>query len=239
MDWTAPTQEASWQATLDLIAPPGGRLSWLKLVWVPGDRWEPVHRWCVYQMLPIDRAPSLVRDDLRGPSPRVRGRWDRVLGRFIPDPTCNVNLLQWQLYQDTHCYGRPYWIVQGTQGGHKKSFNRIESQVARMNGAPDQPPLIGDLPFASPDQRTFDKLLKLDLVRSYGMLLDRAAKNPAAIDEHDERLLEDMRGKVWKWLESQVQDAVRSEKSATRALQETARPTRFDEGKLETALFAE
>jgi hypothetical protein len=237
VQYDSPTPEASWQATLDAIAPPGGRLSWLKLVWIAGDEHEPVNRWGIFQMLPLDRAPTLVRDDLRGPSPRVRGRYDRVLGRFIPDPLCNVNLLQWQLYQQTGCYGKLYWIVQGSNGGHKRQFNRMESVVSRMNGGPDQPPLIGDLPYARPDNRTFDKIAKMDLVRTYSYLLDRASKaqHDAVLDMHDKNILEQMRGQVWKWLESQVAEAVQENPAGARALWDSGENRSFNQAALEAA----
>ena len=234
MDYQGPAPDETWQATLDTITPPGGRLSWLRLVWVPGDPWEPVHRWVIYQMLPIDRANDFVRADLRGPSPRERGRFDKILGTFQPDPNCNIDLLQWDLYRATGCYGRPYWIVQGSQGGHKRTFNRVESTVSRMNGGPAQPALIGDLPYATPDRRTFDKLAKLDLARSYSFLLSRVQARPEALEEHDEMIVEQMRERVWTWLESQVQDVVRDNRAAARAIQETADTTTpFDEQRIE------
>lgn len=238
MDYEGPTPEPSWQATLDRIAPPGGRLSWLKLVWVPGDPWEPVNRWVIHQMVPIDRAPELVQGDLMGRSPRERGRWDRVLGRFVPDPFCNVSLLQWQLFQDTRCFAKPYWIVQGSHGGHKKTFNRAESVISRMNGGPKQPPLVGDLPYATPDRRTFDKLAKLDIVRSYSYLLDRAdGVDPALFDAHDKRIMDEMRTQVWAWLEDQVREAVRENPEGAREIWASGENRDYDEAAHEAALM--
>lgn len=237
MDYEGPTPEPAWQATLDRIAPPGGRLSWFRLVWVPGDPWEEVCRWVIYQMLPIDRTPALIRDDLMGPSPRERGRYDDVLGRFIPDAYCNVSLLQWQLYQDTGCYGRMYWIVQGTKGGHKKAFNRAESVVSRLNGGPKQPPLIGDLCYATPDNRTFDKIAKNDLVRTYSYLLDKAdGADPELFDAHDQRILDEMRGQVWKWLADQVAEAIEENPEGAREIWESGENRDYDEAALEAAI---
>lgn len=233
MDYAGPYQEPAWQAALDGIAPPGGRLSWLRLTWVAGDPWQPIGRWCIYQMLPIDRVNALVRESLLGPSPRVRGRYDEVLGRFIPDLDCNVDLIQWQLFQKTRCYGRPYWVVQGTEGGHKKLFNRAERAVCRMNNAPDEPPAIGDLPYAAPDQRTFDKLLKHDLARSYSYLLDRVSGSQEVFDMHEQQVIDGVRGQLWKWLASQVRGALSEDPAAARTIQENASAVPFDEAKFE------
>jgi hypothetical protein len=236
VNYDGPTPEAWWQATLDAIAPPGGRLSWLKVAWVPGDHWDKVERWVIHQMIPIDRTPEMIRTDLLGPSPRMRGRYDRVLGRFIPDPMCNVSLQQWQLFQDTRCWAKPFWIVQGTGGGHKKSFNRVESVISRMHGGPKEPPLAGDLPYAAPDNRTFDKLIKLDLVRTYSYLLDKAGRSKELFDAHDERIMDEMREQVWRWLQGQVQDVLSDERAGSRAIWESGRNTTYNEAALEAAL---
>ena len=235
MFYEGPYQEPSWQAELDALFPPGGRLSWLKIVWIAGDEWEPINRWVIYNMVPGDRANKLVQADLKGPNPRVRGHYDRVLRKFIPDPNCNIDRMQWELYQATHCYGRPYWIVQGSGGGHKRTFNRKESAISYLNGGPKQPPLIGDLPYATPDQRTWSKLAKLDLARHYSYLLDRVEQSQAMLDIHDKQIVEDMQTAVWGWLESQVQDVMRDEKAGARLLRETGVDRPFNEAAYENA----
>ena len=253
VDYQGPTPEAWWQATLDAIAPPGGRLTWLKLVWVPGDPWRvedpdadprmgaktldgSVNRWIIHTMFPLDRTPAHIRDDLMGPSPRDRGHFDRVLGRFIPDPKCNVSLQQWQLFRDTRCWAKPYWIVQGTGGGHKKSWKRVESVISRMHGGPKDPPLPGALPFANPDNRTFDKLVKLDLVRKYSYLVDRAGKSKALMDAHDTRIIEEMKDQVWRWMRDGIRDVLSEERAGSRAIWESGRNTNYNEAAIEKAL---
>jgi hypothetical protein len=235
VNYDGPYLEPWWQAELDTIAPPGTRLSWLKMVWVAGDAHEPINRWVIHQMMPLDRTPGMVRDDLLGPSPRVRGRYDQVLKRFIPDPNCNISFQQWQLFQDTRCWARPYWIVQGSGGGHKKSFNRVESVISRMHGGPKEPPSAGDLPYAAPDHRTFRQIAELDLMRTYGYLLDRDNSK-----EQHERFTEDqknaMSARIWKWLEGQVRDVLSDERAGSRALWEAGRNSSYNEAALEAAI---
>lgn len=235
MNYEGPYLDPAWQGELDTITPPASGLSWLKLVWVAGDVWQPINRWVVYQMIPYHRANELVKADLKGPSPRVRGRYDRVLKRFIPDPNCNVDRLQWELFQQTGYYGRPYWIVQGSGGGHKRTFNRMESAISALNGGPKQPPAIGDLPFANPDRRTFDALAKHDLMRGYSFLLDRVKQSATMLDIHEQAIADGMSAAVWRWLEGQVSDVLKDERRGRKAIAEMAEASRttFDEEKAE------
>lgn len=204
IDYDGPTPDPSWQEELSRIAPRGSSLSWLKLVWVPGDAWEPVHRWTVWEMMDPPNIPEVVRADLAGRNPRVRGRYDGVLKEFIPDPACNVSYQQWKLYQQTGAYGRMLWIVQGNRGGHKRRFTRAESVISRAHGGPESPPVIGELAFAKPDRRTFVKLAQMDKVRLYSAL---GTYNDRDLDAEDRRIQESMQKEVWEWLESQVDNA--------------------------------
>ena len=222
MDYTGPTPEPGWQAALDALAPPGGRKAWLRLVWEPGVPWKvthgdtgetvpgAVHRWIVYQMFPPERTPPMVLADLRGRSPRERGHYDRVLRRFVPDPHCNVTRRQWRLYRETGCWGKPFWIVQGTRGGNKRAFTRAESMVSRIHGGPKQPPLPGDLPYARFDARVVRKIAQYDLVRKLGHLSALAETRPEVIGKYmDEDQVAYARDRVWDWIASQVSDVVR------------------------------
>lgn len=206
MDYAGPTVEPSWIEELERIAPPSDNLSSLRLVWVAGDWWEPVHRWCIYQMQSYHRVPEILRADLRGPHPRLRASWDPIKGVFVPDPHCNVDRIQWELYRETGCYGRLYYVLQGSKGGHKRRFTRVESQEAQILGHSGQPPAPGDLPFAQPDQRTWDRLAQLDTFRSYNMMLDVMKRSPEMLEREEQDALNRMRDKVQKWIGDQIEE---------------------------------
>ncbi len=75
------------QALLDTLHPPSRAWGRLQLWWVPGDVWQPVHRWVVFQcqhsdwlwqpadpLRPSERTPLPVLRDLMGPHPRRHTR---------------------------------------------------------------------------------------------------------------------------------------------------------------------
>jgi hypothetical protein len=229
MMYDPPVSDVSrWQEELDRLAPRNNELSWLKIVWVPGDPWvlegidQRVNRWFIYQMFPMKRIPDTVLPSLLGPHPRKRGYYDKYLRAFVPDPDCTVDRIQWELFDETGCYGRPYWVVQGSRGGHKRRFDRQESVVSRMNGGPKDPPLPGDLPYAPVDQRVIDKLYAMDLVRVYNRFLDFTDRKRDQLDAEDEEVRKAMRQRVWGWLESQVSDAFNGERGVKQELMSNA-----------------
>lgn len=169
-EWVRATP-AAWDDALARVSgtAPNERVPWLKLVWEPGEPWESVERWLIYEMLPVARlladpsprnqeAAHAVLADLRGPPPAVRRSWDVVDGKRVMRSGSRVTQREWELYRTTGCYGRPYWVIQGQYGGHKRWFNPIEQRLLRLAGKPTAPPMPGDLPYADWDQRVADAL---------------------------------------------------------------------------------
>jgi len=137
------------------------------MVWMAGDPWGPVQRWVVFGFEPRTVNPTgWYWPELDRPSPRDAGHYDRVARRFRASPHQVFDLLTWTLYQQTGCYARPFWIVQGSQGGHKVAYTSLEERYCRAHGLPDSPPNLGALPYAEPDQRTWDGIGAQDRLRS-------------------------------------------------------------------------
>ena len=156
---TAPAVVAGWQRECARIAPPSQYVSWLQMVWVPGDPWAPVQRWMVYDMEPRAINPGgWYWDELDGPNPRTRGYYDQVLQRFVRSSDQALDLLTWQLYRATGCMGRPFWVLQGTTGGHRRTYTQAEERLLRLRELPTDPPLPGALPYCEPDRRTWDTI---------------------------------------------------------------------------------
>ena len=61
---------SEWTRRLRDFSPVSESMGFLECVWEPGDPWQPVQRWYLYEML----HPSIVHPDeleqLRGPHPR-------------------------------------------------------------------------------------------------------------------------------------------------------------------------
>ena len=229
LEYNRPLSE-EWERRLWTIAPPSQFTSWLKLVWEPGDAWEPVERWMIYQM----RAPRLIRPSdrasimaqLRGPSPRAFGhycapQWCTCRVKLHAWRCCanrgsaqcrqerharSIDYMQWKLFQETGHLGKRWWCIQGDQGGHRHALDAVEQRVLRImtKGRVSDTPAPGDLPYADFDARTFHKVAALDKVRLWKGVTDYVHRNHATMDAAERDEGEQAQQALWSWLESQV-----------------------------------
>jgi len=210
--WDAPSDVQRWQRELDRIAPRTERgPSWLKLVWLAGDQFTPDHRvqrWGIYQMVPAWRAPFHIMHELRGPNPRWFLHWDRVSRRFIREREFLINREQWELYRETGCWGKLYWIVQGPPGGHRRRWDDRESRLSQVAGGPEQPPAPGDAEFQPMSFAVLERLREHELIRRFtlrGMFIDKAADMLDQEELHRER---EFRQKLWDMQTDQVMETL-------------------------------
>lgn len=183
-----------WQRQLAQLAPETQALSWLKLYWVAGTPRQPVQRWVVFQMTPRSKIPTFVLDLLTQTSRDEAGRLDLMRE-------------QWELFHATGCYAQPFWIIQGTKGGHKRRFNHIEQSLCKLYGKPTSPPVAGSLPYADFDRRVVEKLAPLDRVRFWEYGSAFAERSPEQMDAEMQDAIRVLRSELWDWLETQVDEA--------------------------------
>jgi hypothetical protein len=211
-DYYGPKPDPAWQAALDRIAPRTDTgHDHLQLVWEAGDPWSPVQRWVIYTMTPIWRVPMGIANELRGPAPRTFGFYDTSRKKFVRTRQSLINQQQWLLFQRYGYFGRPLWVIQGTQGGHLRRFTDVQSQISQMNGGPDEPAAPGELAYAEPDDRTIAKIKFLDVVEKYGDVLNLYAGNDEGVrlahyelSQRERHIVYEMAQQLWKWLDSQV-----------------------------------
>lgn len=222
-----------WQPELDRIAPRSERgHSHLQLLWEPGEEWAPVERWVIWECVTPDRAPlaGAIWLDLEGPPPRLFGRYDTQLQRFVRARNFLINQRQWEFYRETGFYGRPVWIVQGDRGGHKRNWGEVEQNLAMMAYGlqePPDPPAPGALRYAEPCERTIRLLAGLDMVRSFGNLLKYMSHNEVLRDSLDRRerdVLQEMARQLWFWLGDQVEEAMTLTRDEANAIWDYADP---------------
>jgi hypothetical protein len=227
-----------WQDKLERIAPRTDRANWLKVKWFPGMPYEPVQRWCVWEMIPIlDHVDPEILSDLEGKSPRAEdnGEWDedpsidqQLKGPLIKKSPrgivmrwvswSNVCLEQWELFQETGCYSNRTWIIQGDKGGHLYRMSKAELGVLEANGITDaDTPLPGDLPYAPFTDLTVTKLAEADWLRRYEeeQKKDWAAraglsKSQAGVLFKQETVAREVEynKRMLHWLEDQIEGAV-------------------------------
>lgn len=202
-----PVDLPRWQAELEAaFGRPNEYVSWLRLVW-HGDPGEA--RLVIYQMVPQPATSAGVW----GPDQKIVS--DQA-GHEIPDPRFVLDLhpellstQTWQLFQETGCYGQPFWIIQGRNGGHKRRFSKVEGRLLKATGHPTgMPPALGDLPYAPFDQRVLAALAPLDRMRTWTLATSMHEADPALLDAEERKALADGQREVQKWLAEQIEWAI-------------------------------
>lgn len=223
--------DPKWQADLNRIAPPGDRVNWLKIHWFPGEPYEPIQRWAVWEIVvnPLQHVKTpdeaqFVKDvlaDLNGPDPKTDGRWfyDEDLGQDRWFSNSNVSQVQQKIYHEIGGGQKiPHltWIIQGSNGGHLWKLGPADRAVlAEFRADADQvdTPLPGDLPYADYDERVSSRLAERDRLRRWKQGLgwdDRGYTKTAAglyvrQDRHEAE--KQYRLGLMKWLDAQIEDA--------------------------------
>ncbi len=211
--------DPQWRARVEAIAPRNPRVAWLHVVWLPGEVYAPIQRWGIYEMHPnLDVVgPELVAEFHR-PPPRDRGQWVPAPGvpggkRWHSESL--VSRLQYDLFQQFHCWPQLTWIVQGDRGGHEWALTQPEEAVYRLRTGMDHWPVPGELPYAPLDQRVVDALQRRDKLRRWEAQMGEWEKRfadggaPALADaafwagrDLDEERIE-LNHAVMKWLDEQ------------------------------------
>lgn len=208
---------ARWQADLETVVPRSDRVSWLNIVWQPGMPYEPVGRFELYEMHPESEwIPEGILDALQGPNPRTTGVWhigEDGVKRWISDSI--VSLMQWTLYRETRCYATRWWIIQGSDGGHRLAWGPVERAFWESQGRPEAVlPAPGDLPYAPYDERVKQQVIRADRMRHWKQALawdERAkTKDGAAkyVAQHRDAVKRQMNETMLAFLDEQIHDAV-------------------------------
>jgi hypothetical protein len=227
-----------WQDRLESIVPRADSLSWLWLRWEPGDPWQPVNRWVIWQIRPLTVTRPEYVAALRGPDPRstghacVRshyaGKIDCLCPRkremWVGGANPLIDRAQWEVYRETGGFGTRWWSIQGPPGGHRYRLDKWESKVSRIHGGPEDTPAIGDLPYQDFSELVVSKIIPYDNVRQWKHIMDYAHRNPDTLDAIEQAGVLEAQTAMWHWLESQVGKSVDGlTKGEINLLRDTAR----------------
>jgi hypothetical protein len=175
--------ERGWQEQLDAAtAVDDTNIARLWLHWVPGDPWQPVHRWFVFQLQPWHQIKNEgYKQELRGPHPRTNAQLvyrQRVIdGKIELRPSITggpcrfIDRNQWVLHRELqrrfgwNVMPRYFWVIQGDAGGHPYQITDSEQALRQAQGLPADVPCAGDLPYAPFDRRVLTALQRYDLWR--------------------------------------------------------------------------
>lgn len=144
---------AAWRAALREIDPIRDATSYLEFHW-----YVPAQRWVLYNMVPMHSYPpedqTTFWAEVNGPDPK-----------YLPEHETFLSSVQWQLWQTHKRIAEPFWVIQGSNGGHLVRYNSEHQMIAKAAGLPSQPPAPGDLPYAGWDARVERQLKRLNLLR--------------------------------------------------------------------------
>lgn len=207
------TPDPEWVRTLALMTPASERISSLVIRWHAGsvrraspfrkETWIPIERWLIYQRVPMYATPLTLHAPPPSTNRRVRSHPrhpNLVLGL--------MDRVQRDLYRETGCYHQPYWVLQGTQGGHRRNYDRTEEQLAQLLRLPQEPPALGKERYAEPDVRTWAKLYELDTLRRYKKMLAFDKRSVAELDEEEREARVEMRLKILRSMDERAYENV-------------------------------
>lgn len=217
---------AQWQRELDRVFQPADQISRLVIRWEAGDEWQPIQRWMIWQCQDPKHSPipPFLRDALHGPHPRSTGHycapglnskgqpWCACLikgNKWVKGANRHVDRQTWELYHDTGLYGRRWWTIQGTKGGHRFLWDteELEAKLSQLMGGPSQTPDPGDLPYAEFDYRVLEKIGRLDQVRTWTRTLEFAARNADHLEAQQREDALKAREALWKWIDWGIEEA--------------------------------
>lgn len=221
--WSREAPE-DWKHELYAIGgPPSVQAAYLDLVWWPGEphtsgaQRQDVQRWCVVECLPLaaltrtHRHAAQARDLLKalhGPPPSTLRTWAVKNGHRVIQSRALVSQWQWELFRSTGCYVVPYWVIQGTHGGHLWMFPPAYQLLLRMSGRPLSPPAPGSLPYAPWDNRVRAQLGRERTLREWlerqQMTRDRTQKTAQDHKREDVALEKEGRRQLLAWLDEQM-----------------------------------
>lgn len=201
-----PTPPPAWRRRIEQLWPMSDRTQWMKLRMFPVEKGltPPRHDvWVLYTMTPA----ALITDESL--LERLSGKpwWELPKNEQYGRMTV-VSSYQWEMFRQFQCLARPYWCLQGDQGGTPMVYTPYEAALLRAHGLPLDPPQPGTLPFAPFDERVVSAVMERDRLRKLGSRFDalldpnRAMQDVKAEDEAVERLY---REEFVKWFKSRME----------------------------------
>jgi hypothetical protein len=156
-----------WYRDLREISPKTDASSYLVFAWKEPPLQPQRGRWCLYEAIP-DPLISVERRMELSSAPF----WKRPKGERGAQAQ-QVSAYQWEMYRRDRVDVRPFWCLQGSEGGTPLHHSAIEKRYLRMMGKPSDPFAVGVLPFAPWDGRVRHQVLLRDRLSRLGGSVER------------------------------------------------------------------
>ena len=165
-----------WLRDLRAISPVSRFHSWLDFRWLPARKVHPSGevvdrgRWCLYEWIPRRGIPADMVRMLSDRPPRLLPKGQQAGRSLFVDDYAH------EMYRTHQCWVRPFWAIQGSDGGHPVEYNDLETEWRKLAGLPTVAPKIGALPYADFDNRVIQNVLMHDRLVRAGLDLDALTK---------------------------------------------------------------
>ncbi len=213
-----PETIADWQAQLDARHDRTPRASRLLVRWEPGETWEPIDRYFLWQAVDPSHVTiePWVLNALRGPHPRSTGHYcapgyclcEFKRNRWQGGATRFVDAHQWRIYQETGLYATRWWVIQGSHGGHRYCWEPGEfaAKVSQMKGHGTQPPDAGALPYAPFDERVLRAIRGEKRAKIAASVLDDMGKRRDKLVLEEQLEAERVAKALWEWQDQRAEE---------------------------------
>jgi hypothetical protein len=193
-----------WIADLHADSPVSTVHSYLMPYWYRAGQ-----RWVLYDVLPVDAiddeldtGSGITGADLKAlmAGPRPSDRSDDV----------PISDTQHEMFRLWKGFARPYWVLQGENGGHQVHFSPDQSSALLRMGLPSEPPRIGDLPPCPYDNRARMQIRHLNRLHQFSDSIDQLRKSgsPEAAKAERERIERMIRESEMAFIEAQMRPVV-------------------------------
>jgi hypothetical protein len=153
---------AEWVQALREISPESDAVSYLVFAWKE-PLLEPARaRWCLYEAIPDALITTERRMELAGAP-----YWERPLEERQAQAQV-VSGYQWMMYHEHRVDVRPFWCLQGAEGGTPLHHSRQERRFLTLMGQPADPLHVGALPYAGWDNRVRAAVVDRDRLVRFG-----------------------------------------------------------------------
>lgn len=228
-----------WQRELETAVPKHDQLTYLRLRWEPGDMWEPVQRYVLWEMIPneVDGKPIVppeVRAILEGPDVRSKGHYDPRKGSWVGGLGNGlVDRATQALFRETGRWGMRYWVIQGENGGHPILVPWIVKVTsALIDKQAPEPPAPGDLPYAEPSSLTWRKVMAYDRFRRWRQGKDWLFRTDADVKQEERDDAERGAAEMTVWWDEQMAEVLDEHKRHLAEIGWAAKGSSFGTGDL-------
>jgi hypothetical protein len=117
-----------------------------------------------------------------------------------------VSAYQWEMYRKHQAWARPFWCLQGSDGGTPCAYSELERRLLRLTERPSDPPAYGSLPFAPWDSRVERAIHEREKLWKLGQAINRMTQQGVAahLKAETEEAERQFRVAFLKWLDDRL-----------------------------------